>query len=62
MSVERFHHPGLLTICGHGIAITVLATLLAPLMAVRFLLSPLSELIIRITDALGDALVERLDQ
>ena len=62
MSVERFHEPGLLTLCGHGLDIIVLVTLLAPLWAIRFLLAPLTEGLIRVSDALSDALIERLDR
>lgn len=45
---------------GHGLVILAVGLVLAPLYVVRAFLAPLTELVIRLTDALADVLSERL--
>jgi hypothetical protein len=62
MSLERTRDPGLGTLLVHGVVILGAVLILAPLMVLRVLVGGLSELLIRLTDGLNDALADRLSQ
>lgn len=59
--VRRLYEPSLGTLAVHFLLIALLTLILAPLIAVRVVLAPLTEAVIRATDNVHDALAERLE-
>lgn len=63
MSLARHsHNPGVLTLAGHLLVIALASAALAPLFLLRLILAPLTEAVIRVSDAVSDVLVDRLSR
>jgi hypothetical protein len=57
----RFPSPGFWTLAVHFMTLAVLAVCLLPVLLLRIVVAPAAEGLIRASDGLHDALVERLE-